>query len=129
MKCLRCDDVEMDMEPRGEGTDVVEVDVCPECGGMWLDREELERIDDNMFLDLEEVALEDVAPSEGDRALHCPRCEGALALRKAHPAGFDRVVIDTCPQCRGFWLDRGELAKMKDVSDRLLVASLLESDD
>ena len=28
------------------------------------------------------------------------------------------VEIDYCPQCRGVWLDRGELDKLIDSSDR-----------
>lgn len=40
MKCPLCRDT--DLEPRfAQGT---EVDVCPRCRGLWLDRGELERL-------------------------------------------------------------------------------------
>ena len=40
--------------------------------------------------------------------MKCPRCETAeLAVRDR-----DGVTIDTCPGCRGVWLDRGELEKL-----------------
>ncbi|HUT76800.1 MAG TPA: zf-TFIIB domain-containing protein [Polyangia bacterium] len=129
MKCLRCGDVELEVQTRGEGLDVVEIDICPGCKGLWLDPSELAGLDDNFFVDIERIELVDVEPNEQDAALRCPRCEGAPVLSKVHPAGFSRVVLDTCPACHGFWLDRGEIEKMKDVSDRRLVADLFDLDD
>ncbi|RJE90845.1 hypothetical protein D3P07_01780 [Paenibacillus sp. 1011MAR3C5] len=40
MKCPVCDDVRM----REVVKDDVEIDVCPECKGVWLDRGELEKL-------------------------------------------------------------------------------------
>lgn len=37
----------------------------------------------------------------------CPRCESPLEERDR-----DGVTIDVCRQCRGLWLDRGELEKL-----------------
>ncbi len=129
MNCLRCGDVELEVQTRGEGVNVIEIDVCPRCKGVWLDASELAGLDDNFFVDIERIELVDVEPTEQDRALSCPRCEGSPVLSKVHPAGFPRVVLDTCPGCHGFWLDRGEIEKMKDVSDRRLVAGLFDLDD
>jgi Zn-finger nucleic acid-binding protein len=39
----------------------------------------------------------------------CPHCSKNLNV--SHRQG---VEIDTCPQCRGVWLDRGELDKIID---------------
>jgi uncharacterized protein len=39
--------------------------------------------------------------------LICPVCKGAMR-ELAH----EGVVIDACVQCRGVWLDRGELEKI-----------------
>jgi Zn-finger nucleic acid-binding protein len=129
MKCLRCDSVELEVQARGEGADVVEIDVCPACRGLWLDAKELAKIDDNFFVDVEEMELEKAEAGADDGALRCPRCEGAPRLDKVHPRKFQQLIIDRCPECRGFWLDRGELEKIQDVSDKLLVASLLSVDD
>ena len=38
MKCLRCEQTEMVLSLTKQG---VEIDVCPECGGVWLDQGEL----------------------------------------------------------------------------------------
>lgn len=39
--------------------------------------------------------------------LNCPVCTGAM-----REVARDGVLIDTCTQCRGVWLDRGELEKI-----------------
>jgi Zn-finger nucleic acid-binding protein len=129
MKCLRCESVELEVQARGEGADVIEVDVCPSCHGVWLDAAELAKIDDNFFVDVERMELLKATPAPEDRGLSCPRCPKAPALEKVHPRGHKSLIIDTCPACHGFWLDRGELEKVRDVSDKLLVASLLSLDD
>ncbi|MBU4436331.1 MAG: zf-TFIIB domain-containing protein [bacterium] len=39
--------------------------------------------------------------------LMCPNCDGSMqAVQRAG------VEFDMCPQCRGVWLDRGELEKL-----------------
>jgi Zn-finger nucleic acid-binding protein len=39
--------------------------------------------------------------------LMCPNCDASMqAVRRAS------VEFDMCPQCRGVWLDRGELEKL-----------------
>ena len=40
--------------------------------------------------------------------MKCPVCDG-VNLKMAERQG---VEIDYCPQCRGIWLDRGELDKI-----------------
>ena len=40
--------------------------------------------------------------------MKCPRCESAMLLERER----DGVMIDACPDCRGLWLDRGELEKL-----------------
>lgn len=41
--------------------------------------------------------------------MQCPACQ--IELKMADRQG---VEIDYCPQCRGVWLDRGELDKIID---------------
>ena len=42
--------------------------------------------------------------------LNCPVCQGAM--REVSRNG---VLVDTCTQCRGVWLDRGELEKIASI--------------
>ena len=46
--------------------------------------------------------------------MNCPRCERTV-LDERERTG---VVVDVCPQCRGVWLDRGELEKMLAYAQR-----------
>ena len=40
--------------------------------------------------------------------MHCPHCPDATLLMTDRQG----IEIDYCPQCRGVWLDRGELDKL-----------------
>ena len=42
-----------------------------------------------------------------DQAMSCPVCRVPLVMSERQG-----VEIDYCPQCRGVWLDRGELDKI-----------------
>ncbi|NLX98400.1 MAG: hypothetical protein GXY83_19755 [Rhodopirellula sp.] len=43
--------------------------------------------------------------------MKCPTCNVELSMTQ--PEGIE---IDYCPQCRGVWLDRGELNKIVERS-------------
>lgn len=43
--------------------------------------------------------------------MNCPRCNVTLLMTDRQG-----VEIDYCPQCRGIWLDRGELEKIIERS-------------
>lgn len=45
------------------------------------------------------------------KAMTCPRCGGTLEEQRHH-----EVVIDQCTQCRGVWLDAGELELLEATS-------------
>jgi uncharacterized protein len=40
--------------------------------------------------------------------MKCPRCETSTLNERER----DGIVIDVCQNCRGLWLDRGELEKL-----------------
>lgn len=43
--------------------------------------------------------------------MKCPNCDATLLMTEKKG-----VEIDYCPQCRGVWLDRGELEKIVERS-------------
>lgn len=47
------------------------------------------------------------------QAMSCPACRVPLVMSERQG-----VEIDYCPQCRGVWLDRGELDKIIERSAR-----------
>lgn len=48
----------------------------------------------------------------GVRSVRCPLCD--VPMREVSRRG---VLIDVCPECRGVWLDRGELNKLLETAD------------
>jgi Zn-finger nucleic acid-binding protein len=47
--------------------------------------------------------------------MKCPRCGVDLAI-----SDRQGIEIDFCPQCRGVWLDRGELDKITERASRFV---------
>ena len=47
------------------------------------------------------------AKAAGLSSMKCPRCEGNLK-----ESNFEGVLIDTCDNCSGVWLDPGEFGQL-----------------
>ena len=47
------------------------------------------------------------AKAAGISTMSCPRCDGSLSENQ-----FEGVMIDTCENCGGMWLDSGELEQL-----------------
>jgi Zn-finger nucleic acid-binding protein len=63
------------------------------------------------------------ATARSGEPMRCPSCGSRLVeLERAD------VLIDACPECRGVWLDRGELDKIL-VKERQLAAGGRADDD
>lgn len=82
----------------------LEVDSCPECFGIWFDREELKE-----FLQRPELAQRlsegvSESPSVSASERLCPSCRIPLS-----ETNLGEVSVDLCFRCRGIWLDQGEL--------------------
>jgi Zn-finger nucleic acid-binding protein len=87
----------------------LEVDLCPKCGGLWLDRGEITRaarLPEKELARLRSlltgksgpppVPTESIAP--------CPACPGKLS-----EVLLGAVHVDYCDRCQGIFLDKGEL--------------------
>ena len=82
----------------------LEVDSCPECFGIWFDREELKEFIQRPELAqrLSEGVSQSTPPEPGQRL--CPSCRIQLS-----ETSLGEVSVDLCFRCRGIWLDQGEL--------------------
>ena len=113
MQCPVCS-VELAQTDLGEYGLVV-LDVCPQCRGTWFDKGELDRLDGSVWVNIEEHGFHEV---EGDhKQAMCPRCNAAL--EPLSPDDAKDLIVDRCPSCDGFWLDKGELDRMGDVTDQV----------
>ncbi len=96
--------------------EVFVVDQCPKCGGIWFDRFELYRAKDGESQKLDSFDAEAFRePAEMVASVrHCPR-DNAELLRfndRYFPSG---IIVERCPKCDGFWLNRGEFTRFQDA--------------
>ena len=96
------------------------IDICETCAGVWLDSNELRSILLSKELAwseklirriLQEIGDLEVAESEVSRDLECPVCNKALP-----PSNFQdtsNIIINSCDEGHGVWLDAGELLKVQ----------------
>jgi len=109
---------------RNAGSQNAYVDACETCRGIWLDSGELERIQDARERDYS-ARLQDIttiadayeeARQERLPELSCPSCGASMVPREY---GYcSQILIDACPECRGIWLDRGELEALEMFFER-----------
>jgi len=102
--CAKCDSVPDRATFQGR-----EVDLCPKCGSLWLDRGEITRA--AKLPEQELGRLRGLLTSAGgpppvptENVAHCPSCPGSLA-----EVLLGAVHVDYCNKCHGIFLDRGEL--------------------
>lgn len=83
----------------------IEIDVCPKCKGIWLDRGELHKLlKDRKLANYLTKHIGTQSKSE----MVCPRCGGLMDIEKA-----EDIELDVCLTCNGIWLDEGELEALK----------------
>ncbi len=106
MKCLSCNREMMNHQITTREHKIA-YDLCSHCGGIWLDRGEL----DQMALQVEgslETSSRRRTQDDDQPVRECPRCDG-MELEKVHFIGYSGILLDLCPNCGGFWLDQGEM--------------------
>ena len=112
MKCPACFNQLKQMQV---GTLVV--DVCDGgCGGVWFDAFELQRVDEEPEVAgdrLLEIRRDERIKVDPLRKRECPRCEG-IKLKRHFSSATRNVEVDECPNCGGYWLDAGELARIRE---------------
>src|SRR4029077_21293919 len=87
----------------------LEVDLCPKCGGLWLDRGEITRAAKLPETELARLrtlltGASGPPPVPTENMAPCPACPGSLS-----EVMLGAVHVDYCEKCHGLFLDRGEL--------------------
>jgi len=102
--CVKCDSV------LDQGTYAgVTVDLCPNCGGLWLDAGEIEKLGTappGELKKLQGILTGDPKskPTPSELTTACVACDGTLRELVLGP-----IKVDFCGKCGGLFLDRGEL--------------------
>lgn len=121
---MKCPRDRRELEP-GTYEGHITVHNCPDCGGMWLDKGELEEIEEIIGHDYTEELSRipdfignafEMAKQINSREIFCPAC-GALTEGVEY-AYCSQVVINRCPNCGGVWLDKGELEAIEIFYER-----------
>jgi Zn-finger nucleic acid-binding protein len=144
-ECPRCDQTILD-KVYFIGCEEIVLDHCRNCGGFWLDGGELDLVNreledimpvhgkgfsefvNNVHLPYWHKRVRakssetdfkiDVPPIKGARleseTQHkCPACNSKLNAYSLY-----KIAVDGCPECKGVFLDQGELRKLKDMSQK-----------
>jgi len=92
------------------------VDRCEDCGGMWLDLNEVHRL---LAIKGEAMKIDAVKspasrPGSGRQKRYCPRDKAEMVT--LHNLPQVHVEYEQCPVCGGMFLDRGELNDLNSYS-------------
>ncbi len=110
MNCPKCNSELIKKYYKG----MFEVDSCPNCRGMWLDFQELDKLEDVVFDNdgRKGSLIHFQAPTE----FPCPHC--GAKLDEFQYRLYD-LKLDTCTQNgHGFWLDAGEDERVMEIMGR-----------
>lgn len=81
---------------------------------MFLDKGELNSLATGMAGDIKLCCLDGSVPDDVAPARRCPRCPD-MSMEKVSLLSCLDLVLDLCPECQGFYLDRGEAGQMNAV--------------
>ena len=113
MKCPACGNLLQEMTV-GDVT----VDVCKGgCGGIWFDNFELKKFDEpheSVGEALLGIERDESIVIDHTKRLKCPKCDNIVMMKHFFSVKKE-VEVDECPGCGGFWLDAGELRKIRSL--------------
>src|SRR5215218_5652990 len=113
MKCPKCGG-----QLKAVMQDHIEVERCEQCGGLWFDRLEADRLlkikGSANALDTGDVKIGEKQNQQGN--IECPRCHSQMIrmvdLEQHH------IWYESCTVCYGKWFDAGEF---KDLQHHTIV--------
>ncbi len=105
MKCPVCDVDMVTEEVEVPGPNIM-IDYCPKCRGIWLDEGELNKL---LHSSAPERTIKRAKGLKNWGKGMCPRCRGSMQIKFVKD-----IEVDECTECKGIWLDRGELKRLKD---------------
>ena len=88
----------------------ISVDRCTICNGLWFDARELPALLNEDYRLLTPLRGEPGSEEQNQKRGKCPR--DATPLLRMHSAINQAVIVDTCLQCQGIWLDGGEFDEL-----------------
>jgi Zn-finger nucleic acid-binding protein len=99
---MKCPDCNADLVQKKR--DGVEMEFCPSCQGMWLTRQELAQLEDEVF-DFGDNEKGSLMLGSSPSTRKCPQCNNAM---RTFEYRFYDLELDFCPDQHGYWLDADE---------------------
>lgn len=112
-ECPRCHVTLEEREHEIPGFNV-KADHCPECQGIFLDKNELKKLTGQR--NINQLITEYLGVDVGSELL-CPSC-GGLMDDEHFEGEAAKITIDVCTTCHGVWLDDGELDALAALDDK-----------
>ncbi len=106
MECPRCN-----QQLVGENIEDQEIEVCKSCGGMWLHKNQLNSLIAESIGDVEMSSIDHKKHDDTYPEIPCRNCQN-VTMQKVNFLDYSDIIMDYCPSCGSFWLDRDELAGM-----------------
>jgi len=115
MICPKCRETMIKENVEGE-----DIEVCKTCSGMWLHKHQLNHLLKESEGDVEMCSIDDYPHEDKDPAINCQKCSSVI-MKKINFLDYSDIIIDYCPSCGAFWVNKDELANMhkyiKQVED------------
>jgi len=96
----------------------ITIDKCPSCGGVFLERGELNALATGMAGDIEFCSIDDEFHPDKFPLRSCPKCVDQK-MKKINLLAFSDLIFDYCDKCGSFFLDKGELQQMNEELKKL----------
>ena len=108
MKCPRCkNDLTQELF---EGH---KIESCKKCGGIWLHKHQLNELISESHSDVEKCSIDNHEHKDKYPAIKCITCEGQI-MKKINFLEYSDIIMDYCPGCGSFWIDRDEIKLMHE---------------
>ena len=114
IRCPQCDRAMNEVRVRANPGQLIVLDQCGQCGGIWCDKWELFPVDSDeaeRIDPLDETLLQD-RTALTHKPIYCPRCTAALHVL-VEPILPKEIQLQRCGRCDGIWLNRGQFRRYK----------------
>lgn len=119
IRCPQCSREMKQVTARANPGQLIMLDQCSQCGGIWCDKWELFPIDPDeaeRIDPLDRALLRDLTPLT-PKPLFCPRCTAALRVF-VEPLLPKEIQLQRCNRCDGLWLNRGQFRRYKEFQQQ-----------
>jgi uncharacterized protein len=92
----------------------VEVDRCPQCGGIWFDILEQEDLKKKKGSEATDTGVAKAQTTKQAQKLDCPKCHTRMS--PTHDIRQPHIVFEKCSICYGVFFDAGEFRDLKKIT-------------